>query len=186
MVNSRNIEELEINFAAFVNSARNVTFVLKKEFSKDSDFLAWYGNENNPKVGTKVFEMKNDELCMYFNKLRSEIIKEGINRINCSTTIFHFDTKSDIENQPPNSALSIRNKGIYFLIHKGTSKEDLIPAKTKAKITTVVFLENPPKKHLNKFIEQNTIFHVSEIYFNYLKKMVEEWTGIINSRNYDE
>ena len=35
MSKSENIEELEINFAAFVNSARNVTFVLQKQFILD-------------------------------------------------------------------------------------------------------------------------------------------------------
>ena len=42
MRNSKNSEEFEINFAAFVNSARNVTFVLQKEFSKDDVFIKWY------------------------------------------------------------------------------------------------------------------------------------------------
>lgn len=56
--NSKNSVEFEINFAAFVNSARNVTFVLQKEFNKDNDFKTWYVEKQN--------EMKQDELCKFF------------------------------------------------------------------------------------------------------------------------
>ncbi len=53
MLKSLNVEELEINFAAFVNSARNVTFVLQKEFAHNPIFKEWYGDKDNPKKGTK-------------------------------------------------------------------------------------------------------------------------------------
>jgi hypothetical protein len=97
MRNSQNVEELEINFAAFVNSSRNITFVLKKEFAKNPIFNKWYQNKKN--------EMKNDELCLFFKNLRNEIIKEGINRIICSTLISSFNSKTDIVDRPPNSGL---------------------------------------------------------------------------------
>jgi len=40
---SKNFEEVEINFENFVNSGRNVTFVLQKEFNTDPRFIKWYG-----------------------------------------------------------------------------------------------------------------------------------------------
>ncbi len=172
MRRSQNVEELEINFAAFVNSSRNITFVLKKEFTQNSTFNKWYQNKEN--------EMKNDELCIFFKNLRNEIIKEGINRIICSTLISSLNSKTDMVNRPPNSGLQMSGKGIYYLVNKGTSKEDLIPAKTKGQIVTKVAIQSAPKKHLNKIISNNNIIQISEIYLNYLRIIVEEWTGIIN------
>lgn len=66
MRQSHNIEEFEINFAAFVISARSVTFVLQKEFGKNDRFLKWYGDKNNPKERTKIHEMRADPLCIFF------------------------------------------------------------------------------------------------------------------------
>jgi hypothetical protein len=181
MKNSLSVEELEINFAAFVNSARNVTFVLQKEFAKNDNFKKWYGDKDNPKRGTKIYEMSGDNLCSFFCKIRSEIIKEGINRINCSTTISSFNSANDMIGRPMGSSLVITGKGIYYLVGKNTSKEDLVPAKTKANMITTVFLDSAPVNHLGLPIEDNNILSVSEIYFNYLKSLVEEWTGIVNS-----
>jgi hypothetical protein len=50
------------NMNAFLNSARNVTFMLQEEFAHDSKFKAWY-----PK---KQMEMKEDKLMNFFNELR--------------------------------------------------------------------------------------------------------------------
>ncbi len=125
--------------------------------------------------------MKNDKLCSFFCKLRSEIIKEGVNGINCSTTISSFDSTKDMIGRPVNSQLVISGKGIYYLIEKNTEKEDLIPAKTKAKMITMVSLKNSPVAHLGKPIKDNSILKVSQIYLNYLTGIVEEWTGIMNS-----
>lgn len=39
MRNAQNCEEFEIGYAAFVMSARTVTFVLQKEFSRKDKFM---------------------------------------------------------------------------------------------------------------------------------------------------
>lgn len=172
MITSRNVEELEINFAAFVNSARNVTFVLQKEFNGKIRFEIWYK--------FKIDQMAKDELCYFFRNLRNEIIKEGINRIQASTHIKKFDSSKDMVDRPDDSSLVITGKGIFYLIKKGTPQEDLIPAKTKAEMMTQVFIENSPKTHLGKEIPNNNIIEISKLYYKYLKNIVEEWTGIIN------
>ena len=84
MLSISHVEELEINFAAFVNSARNVTFVLQKEFNKDSYFIERYEVKQN--------EMSQDKLCKFFYELRSSIIKEGINKLEFSTQINQFNS----------------------------------------------------------------------------------------------
>jgi len=170
MIESQNIEELEINFAAFVNSARNVTFVLQKEFNENKNFETWYKQKQE--------EMGNDELCTFFNELRNRIVKEGINQVRCNTVINKFNSSTDVIDRPSGADLIIKSKGIYFLINSGTPQEDLIPAKTRVKIITTVFVENAPKNHLGQAIQNNNIIEISRIYYSYLKNLVEEWTGI--------
>jgi len=186
MLSSRHVEELEINFAAFVNSARSITWVLQNEFIGNSlykeKFLKWYGDPKNPIEGTKAYEMKNDELCKFFNSLRTFIAKEGINKINCNTTIKRFNTSTDLVEKPTNSSVVINNKGIYYLVNKGTAQEDLLPVVTKGDIATTIFIENAPTKHRGKKIENNNLINISTLYFLYLKYLVEEWTEIINSK----
>jgi len=174
MVDSRNVEELEINFAAFVNSARNITFVLQKEFTDNSIFTEWY------KV--KRIEMDGDPLCKFFKILRNNIVKEGINNLNFNTRVKSLNTATDMIDKPPNSDILIGHRGISYLINKGTPQEDIIPASSKGQILTEVFVENAPKYHLDQEIKENNIINISNIYYSYLKKIVEEFTGIINKK----
>lgn len=175
MLHSRNIEEFEINFAAFVNSARNVTWVLKKEYSSNGRFNKWYLSKEK--------EMKNDELLSFFKDLRNKIDKEGINALSFQTQIGKFNSTKDIIDRPPGSAIVINSKGVYYLVGKGTSKEDLIPAKTNAEIKTNIFLSYPPRSHLGKDITNHNVVRLCIIYYNYLKSLVEEWTAILNEYN---
>ncbi len=172
MIKSTNVEELEIRFAAFVNSARNVNFVLQTEFAGNEEFKEWYVS--------KQTEMQNDKLLVFFKNLRNKITKEGINQIQANTFIEKFNSSEDVIDLPPDSRLVITGKGIFYLVKKGTAQEDLIPAKTKAEILTKVFIKNSPNMHLGEEISDNNIIEISKLYYDYLRNLVEEWTGLIN------
>jgi len=129
MSNFANTEEFEIHFAAFVNSARNVTFVLQKEFRSNELFDKWYKDKQD--------EMSQDELCKRFVDLRNKIDKEGVNDMEYSTHIEHLTFPKDILGQPANSATIFNAKGVFHLVGKGTPKEDRIPAKTTGQLTTL-------------------------------------------------
>ena len=184
MVSSTHAEELAINFAAFVNSARNVTFVLQKEFAHDARFNQWYGDKDAPAIGTKRHEMKSDGLCTFFRDLRDQIVKEGTNGFICSTHIHQMNTGTDMLDQPANSSIEISSDGMYYGVHAGTALEDRIPARTKGRLTTSVAIQNPPVSHLGKPIPENErdILSLSKKYYEYLKSVVEEWTGMINTK----
>lgn len=183
MEGSRNIEEIEINFAAFVTSARSVTFVLQKEFSKNQHFIKWYGEKDNPKKGTKRYEMNKDPLCKFFAELRNSIEKEGISGIEAvNTRIQSFNSSTDIVDKPEDfDHMLIGANGIFFSVHSNTPKADIIPANTTAKLSTVFILKNTPGVHLGKDIKDKNFFEISKLYFEYLKSIVEEFTGIVNS-----
>lgn len=196
MSNATNLEDLEINFAAFVTSARSVTFILQKEYKNDAEFSSWYGNPDDYKNGkwvgdgvepndTKIYEMSHDQLCKFFVVLRNKITKEGINGFVCSTQIFSFNSSTDLIDQPTGSSLEITGSGIYYLVDSGTSQEDRIPARCHGRITTQVFIPDTPTTHLGDIIigGQGDIISLSKMYYKYLKLLVEGWTGVLNSRN---
>lgn len=194
MEKAENAEELETNFAAFVNSARSVTFVLQKEFRDDPKFISWYGDSKKYKDGnwesgkiesksTKIYEMKNDELCKYFIDTRNKIVKEGINGLEFSCSIGEFNSDKDVIDRPVDSSLAITDRGIFYLINEGTPQQDIIPAKTKGEMVVKIKTINPPLRHMKKTIpiEKTDIISLSIMYYNYLKSLVEEWTETLNN-----
>ena len=62
-------KEFIYNMNAFLNSARNVTFALQKEFSHDPHFKAWYSKKRK--------EMKENKLMKYFIEMRNVSVKEA-------------------------------------------------------------------------------------------------------------
>jgi hypothetical protein len=196
MSSATHLEDLEIAFAAFVNSARSVTFILQKEYKSDSEFLTWYGNPDSYKDGkwvgsgaepkdTKIHQMSHDQLCKFFLALRNQITKEGINGFMCKTQISSFNTSTDLLDQPHGSSLVITGSGMYYLVGSGTPQEDRIPARSRGQISTQVSVPNTPTSHLDNIITENRrdIISLSDIYYRYLKSLVEEWTGILNTRS---
>lgn len=63
--------EFVYNLNAFINSSRNVTFVLQKEFSYNPHLKAWYLKKQE--------EIREDKLFKFFNEMRvASVHKEGI------------------------------------------------------------------------------------------------------------
>jgi hypothetical protein len=187
LYNSKNYEEFEINYSAFVIAARTVTFVLQKQFKGNEIFDRWYGDisGNNPeqfKKGTKQHEMYNDGLCKYFNKIRTSIEKEGINGLQPVTThITSFNSSEDLQDKlESKDSIVIRPDGIYILTKPNSPQADYIPAKTSAKFSTSFIIKNGPKIHKGKKLGKKTIPELLEIYYGYLKELVEECTRVVN------
>lgn len=67
--NSKNEEELQFSLSAFFSSARSVTWVLQKEFSKNEAFKRWYSKKQK--------EMKNDSYLVSLIQKRNWSEKEG-------------------------------------------------------------------------------------------------------------
>jgi hypothetical protein len=183
MRESRNLEEVEINFASFVTSARSVTFVLQKEFSENADFTRWYGDKDNPAKGTKIYEMREDPLCKFFLNLRNSIEKEGISGIKGLSMRIEepFNSATDIVNKPEGrQSLFIGSGGMFINVYPDTPRADLIPIITKTKISIIFTLEGVPSTHLGENIEKCNFFEICQMYYNYLKKLVEDCTATIN------
>ncbi|MBS0606935.1 MAG: hypothetical protein JSR57_08295 [Verrucomicrobia bacterium] len=167
MKKANNAEEFEIGYAAFVMSSRTVTFVLQKEFKHRDHFNDWYIKKQN--------EMNDDKLFKFFIEQRNFIEKEGINALEFIMNINELQLSSGVNENSEISSIEILPKGTFYLVNKGTPREDLIPAALNGKITVGIFLR------ING--QPLNVLEVCTEHYNKLKRIVEEWTGIINKVN---
>jgi len=110
--------EFRTNLNAFISLARTITWVMKKEFSKNPQFKEWYKTKEN--------EMKKDDTFDFFKNIRNTVVHEksvgkiaimtklGTLTTNGSTLIplpkfdkdgnvkFHEIDKATIEGMPAN------------------------------------------------------------------------------------
>ncbi len=170
MKRATNIEIFEICFAAFVNSARNVTFVLQKEYAHNDKFVLWYK--------AKQEKLKNDIICKYFVDLRNKINKEGINELNFVTTIHTINTANDLIDRPVNSKVIIKSRGLYYLIKEKSPEEDMIPAAHKGFVQTEIKFNKLPD-----CIKDKNVFDLSISYYEILKSIIDGWTGLLNQES---
>ncbi len=57
------------NLNAFIAAARSITWIMKKEFSKNPQFNTWYSS--------KEVDMQNNDIFEFFKNLRNTSVKEG-------------------------------------------------------------------------------------------------------------
>ena len=164
MKNAKNTEEFEIGFNAFVISARTVTFVLQKEYKNIDNFENWYSG--------KQTEMQDNDICKFFVKLRNSIEKEGINGLEFSIEINKLELTGNGCFIPEISSIEILPKGFFYLVNKGSPQEDLLPAEIKGNFKISIFLQINGRPM--------NVLEVSEKHYQFLKSLVEEWTGIVN------
>ena len=161
---ARNAEEFEIGYSAFVMSARTVTFVLQKEFSKHKEFMSWYEKKRE--------DMGNNPTAKFFLDQRNLIEKEGINALEFSLDINDMNFTGNETYIPQNSEVEIQPNGTFYLVDKGTAKEDLIPATLNGSITIKIFIRIDGKVL--------SVLKLCEEHYLMLLELVEEWTGKVN------
>jgi hypothetical protein len=173
--NSHHQDELETHLASFVNSARNVTFVLQKEFSGQFVFESWYSG--------KKLEMEKDELCQFFKKLRNSISKEGNYQFIGYTEISSLQIGGGVNNPPPNATFVVLGgKGSFWLFDGGTKHERYEPVILDGKIITKTRFKDPPKMHMGEVIKDTSAPTLCTLYYEYLKHLIEEFTEILNNQ----
>lgn len=150
---------------------RALTNVLQNLRSIESNFDKWYARYRE--------EMKSDPLMRYFYILRSEILKEGKLEFFARTHIKQLRIPEDIHRlgpPPPNA------KGFFFGDKLGGSGWEIqLPDGSIEKLyvqlpydigTISLQFPNPPEVHLNNKIEDNSIEALSQMYINYLSRLV--------------
>jgi hypothetical protein len=160
--------EFVFNLNAFFNSARNVTFVLQKEFSHKHQLKSWYS--------LKQKEMKKDELMKFFVKLRNISTKEKTPRhavtlkwayaipVKEKDDAFEYsDTKVSGEKKNMDSVMVVPT-----YVKDGMHGESKIISPTYSLVTLWEF-EQAPKGYTTK-----DILGLCAIYYGKLKQIINE------------
>nr|QNO46217.1 hypothetical protein ABPEKODN_00030 [Methanosarcinales archaeon ANME-2c ERB4] len=153
-------QKFRYNLSAFVSAARSVTFVLKKEFSKNPDLDEWYCK--------KQMQMKRDKLFKFFKNKRDYVIhKKGT-----------IDTRAEISetiNLPITVSVSFEAIGIKA---DGTTKNEEY-SESPDKLKLVAKPNNTEKTKIRWFFRDwsepdGDVVTLCERYIKKLKIMVEE------------
>jgi hypothetical protein len=174
LMGSKNVDEFEANFAAFITTSRSVTLALQTDAGitfKDGDlvekgsvtgFSDWY-------IG-KQDEMRKDELCRFFKNTRDEDIHTGNSAIQSSYTIKGGATLTT----PKDGSLHITHRGTYEVYDQDTPKEKRIQKKLETEEQFKIALTSTPTKHLGKILEQTDPITLCNLYKTYLENLVFE------------
>jgi len=152
---------------------RAVTNVLQGLKSTEPTFDVWYQKH--------VDEMESDPLMKYFYELRSLILKEGILKTSVHAHIKKLELPHDMSRfgVPPPFA-----KGFFIGDQLGgTGWEVELPDGSKLKYyvelpsdigSVSLHFPDPPKLHLGKDVDNNSIEKMSSLYIEYLRKMIQD------------
>ena len=174
LVSSKNVDELEGHFSAFLASARSVTLALQTDAGltfKDgelakagnvSGFADWYINKQS--------EMRKDELCKYFKGLRDVDLHTGNSEIQSN---YHIKGPVTLS-APKGGTLIITARGTYEVFDAKTPKEKRIQKVLSGEETFQVGLSNPPKSHLGHEVENNDPISLCKFYKDYLENLIFE------------
>ena len=151
---------------------RAITNVLQQLRSSENEFDLWYTKYRE--------EMKDDPLLKFFYKLRSEILKEGKVPVSTSAYIESFYPDIDLRRipKPPNAkAFFIGDRyggsGWEVELPDGTIQKYYVQLPKDIGVISLLF-KNPPNKHLGKNIKNKSPENLSELYIEYLRKMVKD------------
>lgn len=152
---------------------RAVTNVLQNLRSTEEYFDNWYLPFQE--------EMKNDSVMSYFYKLRSEILKQGILNVGTSTHLKEFNFPKDLYKlgPPPLNARAFfmgdENGGSGWEVElpNGTKEKYYIDLSSDFGNVNFIFPE-PPKNHFGNELKDTSVEHLSQLYYDYLKNLVEK------------
>jgi len=174
LTNSKNVDDFEGSFAAFISAARSVTLALQVDagitfdisgsIAKKGDikgFADWYVQKQQ--------EMREDDMCKFFKNIRDVDLHTGDSQIQSSYTI----KGGTILKAPEKGPLEINSRGTYEVYGQNTPAEKKIQKKIDGEIFQIR-LYNSPNKHLGKNIDNNNPLKLCNLYKNYLEKLVFE------------
>jgi hypothetical protein len=151
-----------------VMTGRAVTFVLQNMQHVAPNFHSWYKPWQD--------EMRKDPLLWYFKDLRNEIEKQGREGVVNITHINSFDGSRDMPPAPPGAVgffMGDENggNGWEVQLEDGTTQKIYIELPESIGRSWFAF-EGLPDEHLDSPITEDTLESVSQLYVNYLQRLV--------------
>jgi hypothetical protein len=154
---------------------RATTFVLQNLRTIDAAaFDAWYEPYRT--------EMRADALLKYFNRLRTELEKEGGAETGVSVHINHLDTRdlAPLMANPPHGAQGFfigdasGGSGWHVVLADGTSAKYYVRLPDSARVRTTLHLPNPPSEHLGSTIADQSAQALTRLYLAYIGRLLAD------------
>ena len=151
-------DEFAFELCAFIESARNITWAMQKEYANNLKFKEWYK--------LKQEEMSKSQLFEFFNNKRVSIVHKG----DSGLTAFTFYIKARTTLPPLEEIHVVMEKGIFTPDNEivARTKDGKEVPMEKEIIRTPVFLE----------LESRHVTEVCKEYLEKLEKMVVELEGL--------
>ncbi len=173
LLSSKNVNDFETNFAAFLASGRSVTLALQTDgnisFDKDGElkkrgiiqgFADWYVEKQK--------EMRVDELCKYFKDTRDIDLHTGNTAIRSN---YHLTATLST---PPNASIGIGLRGTFLIYNKNTPEEYTeqmpLPGKEKFEIGLI----NTPRTHRGIAIIDRSPTNLCKLFKDYMEDLLKE------------
>ena len=102
--------EFTYNLNAFISRGRTITWIIKKQYSKQPNFVSWYSQVEK--------EMRADELMQFFVNARNVSLKEHSIRPSVNWIVRNVEIKGD-------KALGLPIEGTPFWIEKNEKGEEV-------------------------------------------------------------
>lgn len=152
---------------------RSITNILQKLRSTEPGFDEWYLKYRT--------EMEEDQLMKYFYNLRSDILKEGIDKVNKRTHITKLKLPDDYIRfgpPPPNATgffIGGEGGGNGWIVRLPDGSEVIYYFELPSDIgSTKLVLQEPPQYHLGKRVPDSSIETLCGLYIEYLRQLVNE------------
>lgn len=168
------------NLIAF---GRATTFVLQNLRTIDETaFDAWYEPYQT--------EMRADPLMRYFNKLRTELEKEGGADTGVSMQIgyLNFDDLAPLLADAPAGAQGFfmgdtsGGSGWNVLLPDGSPAKYYVQLPESIQIDTTLQLADPPSEHLGNKVEDQSAPGLARLYLVYIERLLAEAEGRFGSQ----
>lgn len=154
--------EFECNLQAFISSARSVTWVMQKEYSKKPEFEEWYGKKQE--------EMQADEMLRFFREARTTTTHRKPLDVG---TVAHIK-QIYLNSIPRGWGFAITGKGEPVWI---TPKGEQIHAfEFDTQVKRAYLFDNPPTVFLGSKLSDISVVTLCRLYLAYLSDLVKELT----------
>lgn len=174
LIKSQNPNYLPIGVRNVLTFGREVTRILQRLRSHESEFDEWYS--------VNVEKMENDPLLKYLYRLRNDVLKEGKMPVSSAVYVKYFDMTmlAQIPKPPNASGFFIGDKyggsGWHIKLPDGTTEKFYINLPWDI-VEASVHFRDMPEKHLGKNIRGMSIEQVCELYIEYLERMINDATN---------
>lgn len=159
---------------SFITFARSVKDVMKQLRRTESGFEEW--------SKSYLDEIQSDPLLHFFDKMRSDILKEGVLKDTFTKMqIHHLSSNEIVRHAPPlphnatgNLIVDMWGRVGWEIRRPNGTIRHVYGDLPKDLVSVELEFKSPPKYHLGRNIEGASIYELCQMYLSYMTRLVDE------------